>query len=135
MTLKIPNVDPNQGLTQLPQSLVDTNRILENSCIVRDRASGGVFLITGTGGLPLRLGDPPLPTFSTGYIQGIKKAEGESSLITGYASTVGMRPDSQATGHESAELSSNSQNAVSIVEAQGIYSLSDGQLVLSWECN
>lgn len=109
VTLNTLNADPNRGLVQLPQSLIDTNRILANGCIVRDRLSGGIFLITGTGGLPIRPGDPPLPTFPTGDVQGIAKAAGESE--------------------------SKIQNADPIVEAQGIYRLPDGQMVLSWECS
>ncbi|MDX2243141.1 MAG: filamentous hemagglutinin N-terminal domain-containing protein [Leptolyngbyaceae cyanobacterium bins.302] len=97
------NFDPSRGLAQLPQNLIDTNRILANSCIVRDAGTGGTFYITGAGGLPVRPGDAVLPTFATGDVRGIEAAPKAS-------------------------------NGTTIAEAQEIYQLPDGQIVLSWEC-
>lgn len=96
-------------LVSLSQNLIDTNTILANSCIVRTR-DGGTFLITGVGGLPVRPGDAPVPYFSTGTVQTIE---------TGRAQTLQLR---------------SPQENEMLVEAQGVYRLNNGQLVLSWEC-
>ena len=39
------------SLSDLPNNAIDTENLLANSCIARTE-NGGVFLITGTGGLP-----------------------------------------------------------------------------------
>ena len=113
VTLNTPNVDPSRGLAQLPTSLIDTNRILANSCIVRDTAAGGTFIVTGTGGLPVRPGDAPLPAFPTGEVRGIEESQVRS---------------------QSSQPSSSAPSPSSIMEAQGFYKLPDGQVILSWEC-
>ncbi|MBE9011079.1 filamentous hemagglutinin N-terminal domain-containing protein [Pseudanabaenaceae cyanobacterium LEGE 13415] len=56
------------SLNILSQSSIDTQTLIANSCIVRDRVTGS-FLITGAGGLPIRPGDPPLSPYATGTIQ------------------------------------------------------------------
>jgi filamentous hemagglutinin family protein len=54
------------SLNQLPQTAIDTNTLLANSCIVRNQQNGS-FYITGTGGLPTNPSE--LSTYSTGTIQ------------------------------------------------------------------
>ncbi|MDX2239679.1 MAG: filamentous hemagglutinin N-terminal domain-containing protein [Leptolyngbyaceae cyanobacterium bins.302] len=120
VTLNTPNVDPSRGLSQLPQNLIDTNRILANSCLVRDAASGGTFIITGTGGLPVRPGDAVLPTFATGEVRGI--GEMGRGGEEGMGKTEIPNPGAKVG------------NVDTIAEAQGIYKLPDGQIILSWEC-
>lgn len=67
VTLNAPDTNNLQNsLTQLPQSAIDTNALLANSCIVRN-PQNGTFFITGTGGLPTNPGE--LSTYSTGTIQ------------------------------------------------------------------
>ena len=109
-----------QNLSQLPQSLIDTNRLLANSCIVRDAAAGGTFIVTGTGGLPVRPGDAPLPAFPTGDVQGVA-ADG--------------RTDETDRGRTASASSVSNPLPEAIAEAQGIYKLPDGQIILSWECS
>lgn len=106
--LNLLNVDPSRSLTQLPENLIDTNRILANSCLVRDKSSGGVFLVTGTGGLPEQP-DNTLPMFPTGTVRALPDASPAPRTV-------------QPTNDY-------------ITEAQGIYRLPDGQVILSWECN
>ncbi|MDX2230580.1 MAG: filamentous hemagglutinin N-terminal domain-containing protein [Leptolyngbyaceae cyanobacterium bins.349] len=119
VTLNTPNVDPSRGLTQLPANLIDTNRILANSCIVRDVAAGGTFIVTGTGGLPVRPGDAPLPVFATGDVQSV--------------ATDGRTDETDGEGNLPASSVANPLPEA-IAEAQGIYKLPDGQVILSWEC-
>lgn len=67
VTLNTPDTNNLQNsLTQLPQSAIDTNALLANSCIVRN-PQNGTFFITGTGGLPTNPGE--LSTYSTGTVQ------------------------------------------------------------------
>lgn len=56
------------SLTQLSQSSIDTQTLIANSCISRDRSTGA-FFIKGKGGLPIRPGDLPLSPYTTGTIQ------------------------------------------------------------------
>lgn len=53
-------------LSQLPQSAIDTNTIITNSCITRN-SQNGTFYITGKGGLATNPGE--LSPYSTGSIQ------------------------------------------------------------------
>jgi filamentous hemagglutinin family protein len=71
VTVDTPNIDPSRGLTELPDNLIETNRILASSCLARRPDGRGTFYITGNGGLPQRPGDPPTPWFSTGEVQSI----------------------------------------------------------------
>ncbi|MDX2243816.1 MAG: filamentous hemagglutinin N-terminal domain-containing protein [Leptolyngbyaceae cyanobacterium bins.302] len=120
VTLNTPNVDPSRGLAQLPQNLIDTNRILANSCLVRDGAAGGTFIITGTGGLPVRPGDAVLPVFETGEVRGLAADDRTNETDKIPAPSVSSVTNPLPTH--------------SLVEAQGIYRLPDGQIILSWEC-
>lgn len=96
------------SLTQLPQNLIDPNTLLANSCIVRSRQYGqnGTFLVTGSGGLPARPGDPLSAFFPTGEVRPLPEAQTNQSWKLGDP----------------------------IVEPQGIYHLASGQLVMSREC-
>ncbi|GAP93528.1 two-partner secretion domain-containing protein [Leptolyngbya sp. NIES-2104] len=67
VTLNTPDTNSLQNsLTQLSQTEINTNELLANSCIVRDRQSGS-FYITGTGGLPAKPTD--VSEYPTGAIQ------------------------------------------------------------------
>jgi filamentous hemagglutinin family protein len=97
VTLNTPSTDFLQNsLTQLPQNEIDTNTLLANSCIARNRQNGS-FYITGTGGLPTNPGE--ISPYATGTVQAAWKP---GDLI---------------------------------VEPQGVYSLPNGQLVMSRECD
>jgi filamentous hemagglutinin family protein len=47
--IRTPDIDPSQGLTQLPSGLVDPSRQVAARC---ERAQGSQFVISGRGGLP-----------------------------------------------------------------------------------
>ena len=96
------------SLTQLVQNFTDPNTLLANSCIVRsrDRTSNGTFLVTGSGGLPVRPGDPPPASFPTGEVRSLPEVQTNQSWKLGDP----------------------------IVEPQGIYRLANGKLVMSREC-
>jgi filamentous hemagglutinin family protein len=55
-------------LTSLPAVLIDTETLLANSCIRRDRATG-TFYVSGSGNLPTRPGELPYSTYETAEVR------------------------------------------------------------------
>ncbi len=53
VSLNIPDVDPSQGLVELPTNLVDASNQIDTSCTPGSRQQASSFVITGRGGLPL----------------------------------------------------------------------------------
>jgi filamentous hemagglutinin family protein len=105
--VQVPNTNFIQNsLADLTENAVDTDRLIANSCIARTE-SGGTFLVTGSGGLPLRPGTAPLSPYPTGEVR-LGAAADESALW---------------------------QAGEAIVEPQGVYQLPNGQLVMSRECD
>ncbi|BBD58251.1 filamentous hemagglutinin outer membrane protein [Nostoc sp. HK-01] len=47
-----PNVDPTQGLTNLPADTVNTASLIDSACSASDDKTGSQFTVTGRGGLP-----------------------------------------------------------------------------------
>jgi filamentous hemagglutinin family protein len=97
------------SLTELPDTAIDPDTLVANSCVVRSENGGNTFTITGTGGLPLRPGDRPLLPYSTSPVRSIPadaNVDDDRSWQPGDA----------------------------IVEPQGAYQLEDGRWVLSREC-
>ncbi|PAX52392.1 S-layer family protein [Brunnivagina elsteri] len=102
---------PN-NLGKLPQKAIDTDALIANSCIARrNQQQNGSFFITGSGGLPLRPGDPSLPFYSTGDVQPIPT---ESTTLP-----TQTRPW---------------QIGDRVIEPSGVYELPNGKLVLGKEC-
>jgi filamentous hemagglutinin family protein len=63
--ITLPEFNPLQNnRPEFTPSLIDTDKILSRSCLVRN-PNTGTFVVTGTGGLPPRPGDRPLSTYST----------------------------------------------------------------------
>jgi filamentous hemagglutinin family protein len=51
ISLNTPNLDPSQGLVELPQTIIDPDALVaQNPCTQR---AGSEFIVTGRGGLPL----------------------------------------------------------------------------------
>jgi filamentous hemagglutinin family protein len=96
------------SLANISEVPINTDRLLANSCIVRDRQQGR-FTITGSGGLPDRPGNANQSAYPTGTIQPIPEA--------------GSRSDRPW------------QMGDAIVEPQGVYRLTDGRLVMSDQCS
>ncbi len=58
------------GLNPLPDSGIDTNALLANSCIIRTKKNAqSAFYITGPGTLPPSPSDPPINPYPTGELQ------------------------------------------------------------------
>jgi large exoprotein involved in heme utilization and adhesion len=49
VTLQTPNIDPGQGLTQLPETVLDPNAQVASTC---QAIAQNTFVVTGRGGLP-----------------------------------------------------------------------------------
>jgi filamentous hemagglutinin family protein len=113
------NFGLQNGLNQLPNTLIDTNRLLANSCIVRTPNRNNSFYITGSSSLPLRPGDTPVTPYPTGALQPIPSAVVKSPGISSATRPVGKRW----------------KKGDPIVEPQDIYQLPDGQFILSRECS
>jgi large exoprotein involved in heme utilization and adhesion len=102
------------SLTELPDNQIDTDSLLANSCIVRrNQPTRGSFIITGTGALPERPGDPQMSTFPTVDIE-------TPTTDSTPSNTNPNRPW---------------QKGDPIVEPQGVYRLPNGKLVMSRECS
>ncbi|MBD2595927.1 S-layer family protein [Nostoc spongiaeforme FACHB-130] len=50
--INTPNVDPTQGLTNLPADTVNTASLVDSGCNTFDDKTGSQFTVTGRGGLP-----------------------------------------------------------------------------------
>jgi filamentous hemagglutinin family protein len=94
------------SLTQLPNNNIDTNKLLAQTCLIRQDQPEGTFYITGTGGIPNRPNDPALSDYPTNTIQPTTQ--------------IAQKPWKLGDP---------------IVEPQGFYKLANGRLVMSRECN
>ena len=110
--IDIPDVNfLSDSLVELSENAIDTEELVANSCVVRDRPSSGTFIITGKGGLAVRPGNWAVSTYSTGDVRAIPSKKKTTST------------------------ENNWQPGNPIIEPQGIYRLSNGKLVLSRECS
>lgn len=108
--ITLPDVSFIQNsLTDLPDTQINTDTLLANSCIVRrNQPTQGSFTITGTGGLPQRPGEAQASSFQTVEIESPPEREPTSGRVW--------------------------QKGDAIVEPQGAYRLPNGKLVLSRNC-
>ncbi|MDZ8066667.1 MAG: filamentous hemagglutinin N-terminal domain-containing protein [Nostoc sp. DedQUE08] len=93
------------SFTEASPNVIDTNALIANSCISRSSKQGGTFFITGSGALRNTPGDQLISVYSTGEVRNVEPT-----------SRLWKKGDP-------------------IIEAQGVYRLADGQLVLSRECH
>ncbi|MEH2275562.1 MAG: filamentous hemagglutinin N-terminal domain-containing protein [Nostoc sp.] len=95
------------NLTELPTNAIDTNALIANSCIARaNKKQENSFIITGGGALPNRPGDVSMSNYSTGRVRGVNNENTSRPWKKGDP----------------------------ILEPTGVYRLSNGQLVMSREC-
>ncbi len=94
-------------LTDLPDSQIDTNALIANSCISRGtKRQENSFIITGAGALRNSPGDGFISKYSTGDVRNVSE-------------------DNQSSEWKKGEP---------IIEPQGVYQLASGELILSREC-
>ncbi|MUG91019.1 filamentous hemagglutinin N-terminal domain-containing protein [Scytonema sp. UIC 10036] len=108
-SITLPDVSFLQNsLTELPQTPIDTNALIANSCIARNSGKQeNTFTITGSGGLPNRPGDASISSYSTGDVRDVQGDSASRSWHKGDP----------------------------IVEPSGVYRLPSGKLILSRECS
>lgn len=94
------------SLTDLPESAINTEGLIAESCVARSRRTSGTFIITGRGGLPERPGELHRSSYRTGEVRVIPEVDEPSW-----------------------------QMGDPIIEPQGMYELEDGRMILSRECN
>ncbi|MDJ0616409.1 MAG: filamentous hemagglutinin N-terminal domain-containing protein [Calothrix sp. MO_192.B10] len=58
VTINTPEIDPSQGLVELPSNLVDASEQISNACTPGSPQSQSSFVATGRGGLPLSPTEP-----------------------------------------------------------------------------
>jgi filamentous hemagglutinin family protein len=106
--VSIPNVNfLEYGLTALPETIIPTDQLLVGSCIARSEEERATFARTGNGGIPTRPGDFVVSNYATGHVKPLQDRAGEAVWHPGDP----------------------------IMEPTGVFTLGDGRLVLSRECN
>ncbi len=106
-----PEVDPRQGLTQLPTDVVDATGLIDNRCTPAGADRKSSFVVTGRGGLP------PSPT---------DPLTGEA-VITNWVTLDSEEENTNNANHEANPTNSTPKQ---LVEAQGWVYGSDGQVIL-----
>ncbi|MDZ8186265.1 MAG: filamentous hemagglutinin N-terminal domain-containing protein [Nostoc sp. ChiSLP02] len=100
------NSSIQNSFTQISPNVIDTNALIANSCISRgNQRQENSFTITGSGALRNSPGDALMSDYSTGEVRNIEPTS---------------RPWKKGDP---------------IIEAQGLYRLPDGQLILSRTCD
>ncbi|MBE8990827.1 filamentous hemagglutinin N-terminal domain-containing protein [Nostoc sp. LEGE 12450] len=92
------------NFTGASPNVIDTNALIANSCISRSSKQGGTFFITGSGALRNSPGSGLISVYSTGKVRNIE-------------------PTSRAW-----------KKGDPIIEAEGLYRLANGKLLLSRGC-
>ena len=104
--VSLPDVSFIQNsLATLPEQLISTETLIANSCVASD-PSGGTFVVTGAGGLQARPGALP-PQYG---------AEFSTGTVQAVPAAARWQPGDP------------------IVEAQGVYQLPNGHLIVSHAC-
>ena len=129
--IQTPNIDPRQGLVVLPSQLVDTSVLIASGCGAGRRQQQSKFIVTGTGGLPLRPGDGYISPYPTGSVRSLPSS---SSSIAPAISIKGFDRERQPNGSTPAANATTSEPAP-IVEATGWVFNDKGEIVLTAQPN
>jgi len=126
LTLNVPNVDPTQGLTELPTELVDPSRQIDQSCAARAREEDeSKFTVIGRTGLPQSPNEVLTPEMVLDDFGTLATGEGDA----------GMGVEEKAKNSPTTPSTSNSHSPIpkrpnQIVEAQGWVVDSQGVVTL-----
>lgn len=104
------DIDPAEGLENLPTSVIDSEALIANSCVVRSNQNNGTFSIAGKAGLPYRPGDAVSSRYSAVEVQPVPNEP------------------SSTKPHRRWKIGDP------IIEPTGVYLLENGQRILSREC-
>ena len=79
-TITQPDVTPvTNNLSELPENPIDTDALLNNSCIVRTEGQQGNFTVTGSGNLPTAPGNVAASSYPTGEVQALPEENADTS--------------------------------------------------------
>ncbi|HEY9853238.1 MAG TPA: filamentous hemagglutinin N-terminal domain-containing protein [Leptolyngbyaceae cyanobacterium] len=109
--INTPEVDPSAGLIELPENVLDINRLVAQSCPANPNEQGSEFFITGRAGLP------PNP----------------NEALSDEATWIDLRPTNKASNNQTQTPISDRQfspHTTKIVEATGWAIAPDGKLIL-----
>lgn len=110
--ITLPDVSFIQNsLSELPETAVNPDSLIANSCIARSEQEGS-FVVTGSGGLPERPGSTTVSPYPTGTVRSVSE---------------------KTTPVSEAQISW--QFGDPIVEPQDVYRLADGRIVMSRKCS
>ena len=115
VTLNTPEANPIRGSILLPSNFVDASTLIATSCIAR-RLNQSNFVVTGAGGLPVAPDDLASSPFYTYDLM-----PGDTQLSPSSSQATPQHP----VGQESRDP---------IVEIDGIYQLSNGEVMLGRSC-
>ncbi|MUG97444.1 filamentous hemagglutinin N-terminal domain-containing protein [Scytonema sp. UIC 10036] len=105
ITINQPEVDPSQGLVELPQIVIDPDALIaQNPCV---RRAGSEFVVTGKGGLP------PSPN------QALNADAVEVDLVEPAPLTIAQKQPSTNTLNDISNQKPVQMNAIEIIPAQG----------------
>ncbi len=141
------DIDPSQGLTNLPEAPVEVSGLIANSCIARSTHNENRFVITGPGGLPPRPGDALTSPYPTGSVRSLpstsasRNAPDSSVEVTNptqarqqieAVAANQLRLDSQAQNPEGTISAHNpTPTPAPLVEAKGWVIAANGEVVLT----
>ncbi|NET11332.1 MAG: S-layer family protein, partial [Symploca sp. SIO2B6] len=129
--VSLPDVSALQNsLSELPEGLINTDRLIANSCVLRTETGRSTFIITGREGLRSAPSDPGLSFYPTGEVQTVVSDVEESRI----EEETEWAPPSDTTREQVEDVESTWQRGDPIIEPQSVYQLPDGSLVLSHEC-
>ncbi|HEY9909486.1 MAG TPA: filamentous hemagglutinin N-terminal domain-containing protein, partial [Thermosynechococcaceae cyanobacterium] len=111
--------DVQTALTELPQGFANSDQVLADSCLSRQRTAQGSFTITGNGGLP----PTPYGSLAADYPVASLQAIGSSSRSSKPAVD-------RSAPVRSASIDASINQTAPIQEAQGWVVTADGQVIL-----
>lgn len=116
VTINQPDVDPTQGLIELPSTIVDASSLIAQTCPTggADANNLGEFVITGRGGLPPNPTDP----------------RDDDALLTDWA-TLEEAIDDGIIGSSESREAAKPPSEGTLVEAQGWRIGADGRVILT----
>ncbi|WP_414582467.1 filamentous hemagglutinin N-terminal domain-containing protein [Scytonema sp. PCC 10023] len=96
-----PDVDPTQGLVELPVNLVDASQQIDTSCRPDSRQQRGSFVITGRGGLrpsPYDMLTPQVVNLNLATLEATSASGSSASPVSKETTTKPPEPIVEATG-------------------------------------
>jgi filamentous hemagglutinin family protein len=96
-----PDVDPTQGLVELPVNLVDASQQIDTSCRPDSRQQRGSFVITGRGGLrpsPYDMLTPQVVNLNLATLEPTSASGSSASPVSKETTTKPPEPIVEATG-------------------------------------